>query len=87
MGYEVRAKELMALLEDLMTLSREILVTADAGKITFHVHVPEEPEELQEVWKDFLLKYAHALKRRQSELRIEVAEDADWVEVRVETPC
>ena len=57
-----------------------------AHKITFHVHVPDEPEEYQEVWKDFLLKYAQALKKRHSALRIEVAEDADWVEVRVETP-
>jgi len=84
MGYVLRLRELVPLLEDLMALGREITVRASEGEVIFCVHVPHLSEDLQRVWKDFLLSYARALKAKH-DLPIEVEDRGDWVELRVRT--
>ena len=84
MGYVLRLRDLMPLLEDLMVLGREVTVGAAEGEVIFCVHVPNVPVDLQKLWREFLVSYANALKSRH-DLPIEVEDKAEWVELRVRT--
>ena len=87
MSYVLRLKELMPLLDDIIALDREIVVGASDGEISFRIHVPHVTEDLQKVWKDFLVSYAKALKAKHGDLPIEIEdiEGKDWVENVVRT--
>jgi len=84
MGYALRLVELVPLLEDLAALGPNVAVGASEGEVAFRAHVPRASEDLQKVWRDFLVSYASALKSKH-DLPIEVEDKVEWVELRVRT--
>jgi len=63
------------------------VVGASEGEIAFRIHVPRVTDDLQRVWRDFLVSYAEALKAKHGDLPITVEdiEGEDWVEIVVRT--
>jgi len=76
MGYVLRLRDLMPMLEDLMALGREVTVSAADGEVVFCVYVPHVSEDLRKLWRDFLVSYASALKSRH-DLPVEVEDKAE----------
>lgn len=50
--------------------------------MVFCVHVPNVPEDLQKLWRDFLISYASALKSRHN---LPIEDKVEWIELRVRT--
>jgi len=76
----------MPLLEGLAALGPNVVGASD-GEVAFRIHVPNVSEDLQRVWRDFLVSYARALKERHGDLPIEIAdiEGEGWVDIIVKT--
>jgi len=83
----LRLKKLMPLLHDIMVINEGAEVGASEGENAFRIHVPLVSEDLQKVWRDFLVNYAEALKAKHSNLTIEITniQGKDWIEIVVRT--
>ena len=60
---------------------------ASEGENAFLIHAPLVSEDLQKVWRDFLVYYAEALKAKHGNLPIEITDiqGKDWIEIVVRT--
>jgi len=84
MGYVLRLSELKPLIEDLMELGLNVVVGAADGEVVFCVYLPDVSEDLQKLWREFLLNYANALKAKH-DLPISVEDKVEWIELQVRT--
>ena len=58
MGYVLRLDELKPLIEDLLALGLPVVVGASDGEVALCVYVPNVSEDLQKLWREFLVSYA-----------------------------